>query len=167
MKTSIIGIVLSVSAAAVPVAAAADKACAPILKAQIAQSRAQRYIVKTTIAGERGSDESETMIVPEGMFIRRDGKWTKSSTQLTPKDRAELIEFGEKNISDCKRIGKESLRGKAMSIYTYKQKAPDLPSSDVKLWIGADGLPRKLEARSGNSSVAQVISYNAKLRAPR
>jgi len=149
-------------------ASAAEPDCEPVLAAQIAQSQADRYSVKTSMSGRAGTEAGEIMKTPEGMFVKRDGRWAKSPVQLTQKDRADLIEYGRKNISNCKLFGKETRDGKAMAIYTYNQKAPNLPTSDIKLWIGtADGLPHKLEVSTGDKNVTQTIDYSAAIKAPK
>ncbi|MDQ3194847.1 MAG: hypothetical protein M3Q32_00345, partial [Pseudomonadota bacterium] len=83
-------------------ASAAEPDCEPVLAAQIAQSQADRYSVKTSMSGRAGTEAGEIMKTPEGMFVKRDGRWAKSPVQLTQKDRADLIEYGRKNISNCK-----------------------------------------------------------------
>ncbi len=151
-----------------PHAMSAGEGCEPVLAAQIAQSQAERYSVKTSVSGKAGAEVGETMKTPEGMFVKRNGKWMKSPVQLTQKDRADLIEYGRKNISNCKLLGKGTLDGKAMAIYTYNQKAPNLPTSEIKLWIGkVDGLPHKLEVGSGDKDVTQTIDYSANIKAPK
>lgn len=146
---------------------AADAGCAPVIEAFTKQSKAARYSVRSEVATQAGTTITETILTPEGMYLKLDGKWTRNPIKVTPQDRAKEVEFAANTISDCKRLGKESLAGAPTLMYEYKQELVEGQAGESKLWVGtADGLPRKLETRSSAGSVTLLLRYGADLNLP-
>jgi hypothetical protein len=122
------------------------------------------------------SDQVEMVMIGAANYSRsRGGAWAKSNAEMP------IIFTSLKNISQdleannsVRSLGNEDLDGIATHIYQYNATMPPAPgtieSSPVtyiaKLWIGADGLPRKLERQQPNGETKTTIvyyDYNAKI----
>lgn len=168
MKTLIKAIVIaSMEVGARQTVSAADAGCAAVMAAITAQSKTGRYGVRSAVTTQAGTSTAETIFTPEGMFLKLDGKWTKNPIRITAADRAKEVELAASTISECKALGAESLAGVPTLVYEYKQELVEGPVSENKVWVGtADGLPRKLESRSGAGTVIQLLRYGADLNMP-
>ncbi len=98
----------------------------------------------------------EQIVVDGAHYIKSDGKWSRlpiSSGNLVEqfrKDPEALAAF-ERSVSGAQAVGPESVEGQRATAYRYYQAAKvggGLASSAgwVKVWIGAHGLPIKVES---------------------
>jgi hypothetical protein len=98
----------------------------------------------------------EQMVVGGAHYIKSDGKWSRlplSTGNLVEqfrKDPAALAAF-ERTISGAQTVGPEAVGGQRAMAYRYYQAgsvAGGLASSAgwVKLWVGSNGLPLKVES---------------------
>ena len=116
----------------------------------------------------------EQIVIGGTHYMKSDGKWTRlpiSTGNLIEQFRKDpaTIDAFERTISGAQIVGPELVDGKSATAYRYYQAAAfggGLASSAgwVKLWVGANGLPLKLESDSsgrvlGFSSQAKTTIY--------
>ena len=100
----------------------------------------------------------EQIVVDGAHYMRSDGRWvrlpiaTGNMLEQFRKDPATLAAL-ERTISGAQIVGPEPVAGKPATAYRYYQAvsvAGGLGSSAgwVKMWVGANGLPLKLESES-------------------
>jgi len=103
----------------------------------------------------------EHIIVDGTHYMKSDGKWTRlpvssaSWIEQFRKDPEALAAF-ERTVSGAQRVGLEAVNGQPATAYRYYQAAKiagGLASSTgwVKVWVGANGLPLKVESESTGS----------------
>jgi outer membrane lipoprotein-sorting protein len=135
--------------------------CAPIMRAAGAQAKAERYAVKMTIASKGETHQTEVMTAPEGMYIKAGEQWIRSPVSINRKD---LLDANKSTFSDCSRVGQESVDGVPTAVYRFTGKAEGQAPMAGKIWIGtADNLPRKLEARSQDTDITQLMRYDVQV----
>lgn len=109
----------------------------------------------------------EQIVVDGAHYMKADGRWTRlpiSTGNLIAqlrKDPATLAAF-ERTISGAQVVGPEAVGNKPATAYRYYQAAAvggGLASSAgwVKLWVGANGLPLKLES----DAVGRVLGFSS------
>jgi outer membrane lipoprotein-sorting protein len=131
--------------------------CAPIMKAAGAYAKAERYTVKMTMVSKGETHNTEVMMAPEGMYIKAGDQWIRSPVAI---NRQELLDSNKSVFSDCKRIGKEDVDGAPTVIYQFTGKAEGEAPMAGKMWIGtADDLPRRMQGRTKDADITQVIRY--------
>ncbi len=112
----------------------------------------------------------EQILVNGAHYMKTDGQWTRlpiSSGKLIEqlrKDPATIATF-EKTISGAQIVGPEAVGNKPAMAYRYYQAATvggGLASSAgwVKMWVGANGLPLKLES----DSVGRVLGFSSRTK---
>lgn len=112
----------------------------------------------------------EQIVIDGTHYMKSDGRWTRlpiSTGNLIEqfrKDPAALDAF-ERTISGAQIVGPESVDGKPATAYRYYQTATfggRLASSAgwVKLWVGANGLPLKLDS----DSAGRVLGFNSQAK---
>jgi hypothetical protein len=98
----------------------------------------------------------EHIVVDGAHYLKSDGKWSRmpispgNLIEQFRKDPEALAAF-ERSVSGAQRIGPDAVGGQPATAYRYYQAAKiagGLASSEgwVKLWIGANGLPLKVES---------------------
>ena len=103
----------------------------------------------------------EHIVVDGTHYMKSDGKWTRlpissaSWIEQFRKDPEALAAF-ERTVSGAQRVGPEAVNGQPATAYRYYQAAKvagGLASSAgwVKVWVGANGLPLKVESESTGS----------------
>lgn len=113
------------------------------------------------------TDNVEQIVINGTHYLKTDGKWMRlpiSSGNLIEqmrKDPAAIAAF-EKTISGAQIIGPEPVNNKPAMAYRYYQAATvggGLASSAgwVKFWVGANGLPLKLES----DTVGRVLGFSS------
>lgn len=114
------------------------------------------------------TEKIEQIIINGTHYMKSDGRWTRlpissgSLIEQLRKDPATIAAF-EKTISGAQIVGPEAVGNKAATTYRYYQAAAiggGLASSAgwVKLWVGANGLPLKLES----DAVGRVLGFSSK-----
>ena len=132
--------------------------CAPILKAAGAYAKVERYVVRMTMVSQNEIHNTEVMMAPEGMYIKAGEQWIQSPVSINRKD---LLDANKSVFSDCKQVGKEDVDGVSTAVYRFTGKAEGQPSMTGKMWIGiADDLPRRMEGRTNDADITQVIRYD-------
>jgi hypothetical protein len=132
--------------------------CAPIEKAATAYGQAERYTVKMDMLSKGKSFNTEVMIAPEGMYIRAGDQWIRSPVAVNRKD---LLNANKSVFSDCKKVGEERVEGVPTAIYRFTGKAESQSPMTGKIWIGtADDLPRRMEGKTQDADITQVIRYD-------
>ena len=112
------------------------------------------------------TENMEQIVVNGTHYMKADGRWTRlpiSSGNLIEqlrKDPATIAAF-EKTISGAQIVGPETVGSKAATAYRYYQAAAfggGLAASAgwVKLWVGSNGLPLKLES----DAVGRVLGFS-------
>lgn len=102
------------------------------------------------------TDNMEQIVIDGAHYIKSDGKWTRlpissgSLLEQLRKDPEALAAF-ERSVSGAQVVGPETVEGQRATAYRYYQAAKmagGLASSAgwVKLWVGANGLPVKVES---------------------
>ena len=103
----------------------------------------------------------EHILIDGTHYMKSDGKWQRlpissaSFLEQIRKDPEALAAF-ERSVSGAQRVGPEAVNGVPATAYRYYQAAKmagGLASSAgwVKLWVGANGLPLKVESESTGS----------------
>ena len=103
----------------------------------------------------------EHILIDGAHYMKSDGKWTRlpvSSGAMLEQIRKdpEAIAAFERTVSGAQRVGAETVNGVPATAYRYYQAAKiagALGSSAgwVKMWVGANGLPLKVESESTGS----------------
>ena len=110
----------------------------------------------------------EQIVVDGTHYMKSDGRWTRlpiatgNLVEQFRKDPATLAAF-ERTISGARIVGPETVGNKPATAYRYYQAAAvggGLASSAgwVKLWVGANGLPLKLES----DATGRVLGISSK-----
>jgi hypothetical protein len=144
--------------AAVCMQAGFAQTCAPLIKAADAYAKAERFAVNMKIVSKGETHETEVMMAPEGMYIKAGDQWIRSPVLV---NRKSLLDQTKSTFSDCRRIGQETVDGVSTEIYRFTGRADDQPPMNGKIWIGrADDLPRRMEGKSPDADITQVIRYD-------
>jgi len=112
----------------------------------------------------------EQILVNGAHYMKSDGKWIRlpvspgNLIEQLRKDPATIAAF-EKTVSGASLIGPDAVGAKPAMAYRYYQAATlggGLASSAgwVKIWIGANGLPLKLES----DAVGRVLGFSSQTR---
>ena len=108
----------------------------------------------------------EQILVNGAYYMKTDGKWTRlpispgNLIEQLRKDPATIATF-EKTVSGAQVVGPDAVGAKPATAYRYYQDATvggGLASSAgwVKIWIGVNGLPLKLES----DAVGRVLGFS-------
>jgi hypothetical protein len=126
---------------------------------EFAAPGSMRMVMKT--------ENMEQIIVNGAHYMKADGRWARlpiSSGNLIEQFRKDpaTIEAFEKTISGAQIVGPEAVGTKPATAYRYYQAAAfggGLAASSgwVKLWVGANGLPLKLES----DAVGRVLGFSS------
>jgi hypothetical protein len=109
----------------------------------------------------------EHIIIDGVHYMKSDGKWSRlpmastSWIEQVRKDPETLAAF-ERSVSGAQRVGPDAVNGQPATAYRYYQAAKvagGLASSAgwVKFWVGANGLPLKVES----DSTASVMGFGS------
>ena len=110
----------------------------------------------------------EHILVDGAHYIKSDGKWSRlpfstgNFLEQFRKDPGALAAF-ERSVSGAQRVGPEAVGGQPATAYRYYQAASvggGLASSAgwVKLWVGANGLPVKVES----DAIGRVLGFGSR-----
>jgi hypothetical protein len=110
----------------------------------------------------------EHILVDGAHYIKSDGKWSRlpfspgNMIEQFRKDPGALAAF-ERSVSGAQRVGPETVGGQPATAYRYYQAASvggGLASSAgwVKLWVGANGLPLKVES----DAIGRVLGFGSR-----
>jgi hypothetical protein len=129
----------------------------------------------------KGAQNMEQIVVGGGHYMKSDGKWTRlpyatgHMMEQFRKDPATLAAF-ERTVSGAHVLGPDPVGNQRATAYRYYQAgsiAGGLASSAgwVKLWVGANGLPLKIESEGtgrmlGFSSKSKTTIYYEDYGAP-
>lgn len=110
--------------------------------------------------------KSETIIIGNVYYLKQGTKWTKQTLpqgfDLGFADNKKILDqLGTSN--DVKFIGPDSIDGAPMLVYQYSFSTKiqnTTVTTSSKVWVAADGLPRKSETSSSNNpGVGTVVTY--------
>lgn len=116
------------------------------------------------------SQNMEQIVINDAHYMKSDGKWMRlpisagSMIEQIRKDPATIAAL-ERTISGAQIVGSEAVGSRPAMAYRYYQAAAmggGLASSSgwVKLWVGANGLPLKLES----DGVGRVLGFSSQSR---
>lgn len=126
----------------------------------------------------KNSAGMEFIIIGKETYLKANGKWKKSPTNLSesiPKMKEAFTEDAMKSLKDVEYVGEDSVDGKSAYLYRYNGKTvKDANSYNSKIWIGKDdGLPVKIEVEypaSSSTLKSMTTTYkydkNVKIEAP-
>ncbi len=139
--------------------ASAD-ACQTVLDAYTALSKAPAY--RQTVSGP-GAPPMELVAVGDTLYMQDGESWTK--LPLQPGMRAQMmadIVPEAAALSDCVELGSETVDGVDATIYGYQpppiEGVPGM--GPQKVWIGADGLPRRMTAEGDDGTLEVRLSFD-------
>ncbi len=142
-----------------PAAAVHSDDCAVIFKAFEAMTQVPAYASVVQLAT---GITLRSVVIGEVVYAHSGEKWVKITMQ--PGGRLDMLKAfapSPDSLSDCARVGTETVDGRVMTIYTYVPPAPQglekihEAGGPQKLWIGADGLPY----RTTTDTIDMGISY--------
>ena len=128
------------------------------------------FVAPASVRMVMKTQNMEQIIVNGAHYMKADGKWarlpisTGNLIEQLRKDPATIANF-EANVGGAQFVGAEAAGGKSAMAYRYYQVATvgnGLASSAgwVKIWIGANGLPLKLES----DAVGRVLGFSSQSR---
>lgn len=121
---------------------ALDAACAPfVAAAEKTAAQPARHSVSQLDATTR----AEAIIIGGKMYMQFAGKWMKGPPNFvaTEKQLNAQMRSGEIKLSECKKLGRESVEGISTTVYSYRMKMPGTTlgsETPAKIFIGDDGL---------------------------
>lgn len=124
-----------------------DAACAPYVKAsEKTSAQAARHQVISM-----GADLRTESIIKDGqMYMQVNGKWMKGPPNFFKMEKEQYADLksGKIKLSDCKKLGRETVDGIATTVYSLRTEIPGMPvpKDPAKIYIGDDGL---IQAQSG------------------
>ena len=112
----------------------------------------------------------EQIVINGTHYLKTEGKWARlpiasgNLIEQMRKDPAMMATF-EKTVSGAQSIGSDAVNGRPATAYRYYQAATvggGLASTAgwVKLWVGANGLPLKVET----DSVGRVLGFSSQTK---
>ena len=124
-------------------ASALTPACETYLRAaEKSASQSARHVITET-DGVR----IELVVVGGSAYTRMGpGPWRQMKTSgkgdpiAMERQLVAAIRAGEYKLSGCRKVGSETIDGKAVSVYAYTLAIPGMPGGEAKAYIGADGL---------------------------
>ncbi len=129
---------------------------------EFAAPGSMRMVMKT--------ENMEQIMINGTHYMKADGRWTRlpiSTGNLIEQFRKDpaTIDAFERTISGAQIVGPDVVNGKPAIVYRYHQAASlggGLASSAgwAKLWVGANGLPLKLES----DAVGRVLMFGSQSR---
>lgn len=132
----------AVTLAAAPAAQALDDACEPfVAAAEKTAAQPARHSVSQLDANTR----AEAILVGGKMYMQMGGRWMKGPPNFSATEKKLNAEMrsGVIELSDCKKLGHETVDGVATTAYTYRMKMPGTTLGSetlAKVFIGGDGL---------------------------
>lgn len=121
------------------VQAAATPECKPIVDADKARAAATSWHDKKTMQGT----SMEMIRLDNDIYANMGGTGWKKMPPGMVNTVTNAAKNAEKfNVSECTKVGEESVGGVATTVYTFKTAIPGQPPFAGKVWIGnKDGLP--------------------------
>jgi hypothetical protein len=123
---------------------AIDPSCKPVFDANNKTLDTQNHIYEEETDSRGKKRTSELITVNGERYLLMDGKWSKS--RMTVAASKEQSEENKKNakVVTCKRIGSDSVNGRAATVYTEHTETED-SKSDGKIWVSSSGVILKTE----------------------
>ncbi|MCC2657137.1 MAG: hypothetical protein K0Q76_2245 [Panacagrimonas sp.] len=120
-----------------------DPACKPVIDADKARAAAPAWHAKKTMGGM----SMEIIRLGNDVYADMGGTGWK---QMPPPMAANIVNAGNQadqfTVSDCRKLGDETINGVATTLWSFKTKVKDLAPITGKVWIGQrDGLPYREE----------------------
>jgi len=148
----------ALAAALVPAAALAD-ACETVKAAYDRFAAAPAYRQSVSL---EGTGTVELVMIGDAMHMQDgSGEWTTLS--LEPGMRAQMMEAtipDASALADCRELGAETLDGRETTVFEYVPPAMEgVDQGPQKVWVDADGLPRRMTAVQEGSAVDVRIAY--------
>ncbi len=139
--------------------AAAD-ACQTVLEAYVALSKAPTY---RQVVATPDAPPMEMVTVGDTLFVKDEGAWAK--LPLQPGMREQMMSQimpDAAALKNCEELGTETLEGIATTIYGYEPPPMEGVSATgpQKVWIGEDGLPRRMTAEQDGGAVEITLSFD-------
>lgn len=98
--------------------------------------------------------------------MKTSGKWAKTDASAAGFLVLPLVMgagFADK-VVNAKALPDETLNGASMQVVSYTGQFDLGGSTQYKMWIGADGLPRQVTFQSSSSSGTTTVQYDASIK---
>lgn len=131
---------------------ALDAACEAFVKAsEKTSAQAGRHQVMSMGASSR----MESIVKDGQMYMQINGKWMKGPPNFAKIEQQQYADLksGKIKLSDCKKLGRETVDGIATTVYSMHTVVPGLPGASGKVFIGDDGL---IHAQSGEGYKTRI-----------
>jgi hypothetical protein len=141
------------------VAARADD-CAPVLAAQIAQTKVPYKATSVMSQPGRPDDERIMIIVGGKMYFQVNGPW-QSMPYTAEETIARINRVAKENPPICTKVATEIVDGDATTIYSgHNARQPEI--LDSRMWISDhSGLPMRAEVHfAGGRSMVTTFDYS-------
>jgi len=150
-----------------------EAGCEPVLKSIQAMNSSPRFHWKmsATTPDRKRPSRHEELVISDVVYMTPPGQGKWMRLKMTAAERAAFAarELEQNPIGDCTTGQREDLGGVEVQTYQYQQKPAQQSGTDTgpgetvsasKLWIGTkDGLPRRIESRTGDVSVLVTVDY--------
>jgi hypothetical protein len=100
---------------------------------------------------------SQMIQTNDARYFEVEGKWR--SMPFSAGDVREMEDNLNKSTLTCTRVGNDRLNGKSVTVYTVHLKNEDV-ESDAKLWVGADGLPLKVDNTMEGENHSSIYDFS-------
>ncbi|MEP6786852.1 MAG: hypothetical protein ABJB40_00370 [Acidobacteriota bacterium] len=115
----------------------------------------------------------EMIYIGKNGFMKSNNAWTKMpDAGSIPNLRDSFTEAGLKTLTDAKYEGEDTLDGKPMAVYSYKNVTPvGAYPFTCKMWVNSSGVPAKIHAEYTNGMLKYMdVKYDTetpvKIEAP-
>ncbi len=117
-------------------------ACKPVMDAMVKMHSVPSHSFDTSAAlSGKGTETNETITTRDAMYVRIDGRWTRSP--ITPQHMADQERENIRNAKTytCKRLHDASVSGVSATVYAVHSES-EYGVSDGRLWVArSTGLP--------------------------
>jgi hypothetical protein len=140
------GLAASATAASAP-AAVGDASCRTLADAVVRQITTPTHLYMTEVAAFKGGKErrSETIYAGGAIYVRLDGKWTRSAITLKDLHDQQATNQRDTKGATCRHLRDEALNGEAAAVYSTHSDS-DGDQIDSTIWISkSKGLPLRQE----------------------
>lgn len=136
---------------ATPALAKVDAACQPVVAAAEAKIGAPAFHDRKEMEGMT----IQMIKLGEDLYVNSGGGWQHmtSKASLSLGGFRKGVDSGEIQLSQCKKLGRETVAGRSTSVYQFTSGAGGTTGVG-KVWIGDDGLPYRETAAGTDSTVS-------------
>lgn len=122
-----------------PALAAADANCKPVVDSDKGRAAAKAWHNKKSMNGM----SMEMIRLDDDIYSNvANGGWKKMPAGMVKSITSAAESSSGFNVTECKKLGEESVGGIATTIYSFKTAIPGQPPFAGKVWVGnKDGLP--------------------------